>query len=64
MLGLAGAVLAVGAVVLVLWRDLGDIDLLYLLLLVGGTAGVSFTVGYVAGLVSEGTFASPPGEGD
>ena len=51
--GLSGAVLAAGALVLFYYRDMSTMDPWYMLLLVAGVSGVSFTVGYVAGYISE-----------
>ena len=58
--GLAAALLGAGAVVLLLYRDRAGIDPWYLSLLVGGTAGVSFCVGYVLGYLTEGGMGSSP----
>jgi hypothetical protein len=60
MHGVAGALLLAGAAVLLLYRDMVSIDPWYMLLLLGGTAGASFAVGYIAGFLTEGGFGPPP----
>ena len=51
--GLPAALLGAGAALLLYYRDMVNIDPWYMLLLVGGTAGVSFGVGYVLGHLTE-----------
>lgn len=51
--GLVGAALAAGGLALLLFNELNTIPVPYLVLLVGGTVGVSFAVGYVLGYVAE-----------
>ena len=51
--GLPAALLGAGAAVLLYYRDMVTIDPWYMLLLVGGTAGVSFVVGYALGHLTE-----------
>ncbi len=51
--GLVGAILAVGGLLLLMYRDMNTIDPWYLLLLVAGTAGVSFSVGTILGYLTE-----------
>jgi hypothetical protein len=53
MFGLGAALLAVGAAVLLFYRDINTMNVWYLALLVIGTVIVSFTVGYVLGYVTE-----------
>ncbi|MCJ2541223.1 MAG: hypothetical protein LN414_08140 [Candidatus Thermoplasmatota archaeon] len=50
--GLTGACLAVGAVVLLFYRDMSTMDPWYLLLIAGVSAGLSFLVGYVLGYLT------------
>lgn len=56
MHGFAGALLLAGAAVLILYRDMVTIDPWYVVLLLVGSAGASFTVGYIAGFLTEGGF--------
>ena len=51
--GLAAALLGLGAVALVLFRDLGSLGWRLVALVLGGTAGISFAVGYVMGHIAE-----------
>lgn len=51
--GLGGALLAAAGVALLLRRDLGSMEGAYLALLVLGTTGVSFAVGWVLGHLTE-----------
>lgn len=51
--GLVGAVLAAGGLLLLHHRDMNTMDPWYLLLLVIGTAGVSFGVGLVLGHLTD-----------
>jgi hypothetical protein len=51
--GLAAAMLGIGAVALLYWGDMVTIDPWYMVLFVGGTAGISFLVGYVLGYLTE-----------
>ena len=53
MFGIGAVLLAVGAAVLLFYRDINTMDVWYLALLVIGTVIVSFTVGYVLGYVTE-----------
>ncbi len=53
MFGLGAALLAVGAALLLYYRDINTMDVWYLALLVIGTIIISFTVGYVLGYVTE-----------
>jgi hypothetical protein len=53
MLGTGAVLLAVGAGLLLFYRDINTMDPWYLALLVIGTVIVSFTVGYVLGYVTE-----------
>ena len=53
MFGLGAALLAVGAALLLIFRDNNTMDVWYLILLVIGTVIISFTVGYVLGYVTE-----------
>ena len=53
MFGFVGALLAVGAALLIIYRDINTMDVWYLALLVIGTIIISFTVGYVLGYVTE-----------
>jgi len=53
MFGIGAALLAVGAALLLFYRDINTMDVWYLALLVIGTVIVSFTVGYVLGYVTE-----------
>ena len=51
--GLGGALLAVAGLVLFVHRDKGSMDAWYLGLLVLGTVGISFAVGWVLGSLTE-----------
>lgn len=53
MFGLGAALLAVGAALLLYYRDINTMDVWYLALLVIGTIIISFTVGYVLGYLTE-----------
>lgn len=53
MVGLGAALLAVGAAVLLFYRDINTMNVWYLALLVIGSTIISFTVGYVLGYVTE-----------
>ncbi len=53
MFGLGAALLAVGAALLLYYRDINTMDVWYLSLLVIGTIIISFTVGYVLGYLTE-----------
>ena len=53
MFGIGAVLIAVGAAVLLFYRDINTMDVWYLALLVIGTVIVSFTVGYVLGYVTE-----------
>ena len=53
MVGLGAALLAVGAALLLFYRDINTMGVWYLALLVIGTTIISFTVGYILGYVTE-----------
>lgn len=60
---LAGILLAIGAALLLSFREHNTLDARYLLLLVAGAAGISWTVGYVMGYLTE-KGLEPTGEGE
>lgn len=62
--GLPAALLGAGAGVLLYYVDMGTIGPWYTLLLVGGTAGVSFGVGYVLGHLTENGIEPSSGDGE
>ncbi len=53
MFGFGAALLAVGAALLLCYRDINTMDVWYLALLVIGAIIISFTVGYVLGYLTE-----------
>lgn len=62
--GLPAALLGAGAALLLYYLDMGTIDPWYTLLLVGGTAGASFGVGYVLGHLTGNGIGPSSGDGE
>jgi hypothetical protein len=52
--------LGVGGAALVLLRDLGSLEPHLVALILGGTSGISFVVGYVMGYIAEGGLGPGP----
>jgi hypothetical protein len=51
--GLGGILLGLGAVALLMFRDQGSLGWQLVALVLGGTTGISFVVGYVMGYIAE-----------